>query len=231
MERLQFYLTIETPCPYLADRASSNIVPDPQVPLTAGIYDQLIRMGFRRSGDHVYRPHCPHCAACVPVRIPVHAFQPRRTDRRLLRTNASVHTQTMPATYKEEHFELYRRYTASRHPDGGMAEMGEEEYIGFLSTSWGRTLFTEFRLDKQLMAVAAYDQVADGLSAVYTFFDPELEKRGPGRLAILWQIEEARRLGLHYLYLGYWIAESPKMSYKTDYRPIEKFFDGRWIRE
>jgi arginine-tRNA-protein transferase len=137
----------------------------------------------------------------------------------------------MPARFNEEHFRLYKRYTASRHPDGGMAEMGEEEYLGFLSTNWGRTFLTEFRLEEKLMAVAAYDQVEDGLSAVYTFFDPELEKNSPGRLAILWQIEEARRLGLHYLYLGYWIAESPKMSYKTDYRPIEKFLDGHWIRE
>jgi arginine-tRNA-protein transferase len=231
MDRLQFYLTAETPCPYLPDRDSANIVPDPMVPVTSGIYDQLIQLGFRRSGDHVYRPHCPSCSACVPVRIPVESFQSRRTDRRLLRSNADIQTATLAADFHEEHFELYQRYTADRHPDGGMATMGREEYIGFLSTSWGTTWFTEFRLEERLIAVAAYDQVSDGLSAVYTFFDPEMKQRAPGRLAILWQIEETRRLGLPHLYLGYWIAECDKMSYKADYRPLEKFYKGQWLRD
>ena len=231
MERLQFYLTTETPCPYLPDRDSANIVPDPMVPVTAGIYDQLIQHGFRRSGEHVYRPHCPQCSACVPIRIPVQAFKPRRTDRRLLKASLDIQTHTLSASFHEEHFNLFQRYTAKRHPVGGMASMGKEEYIGFLSTSWGTTWFTEFRLEGKLLAVAVYDQVRNGLSAVYTFFDPDLEKRAPGRLAILWQIEEARRLELPYLYLGYWIAESPKMAYKADFRPVEKFFDGRWMRE
>jgi arginyl-tRNA--protein-N-Asp/Glu arginylyltransferase len=231
MERLQFYLTTETPCPYLPDRDSANIVPDPMVPVTSGIYDQLIQHGFRRSGDHVYRPHCPQCSACIPIRIPVQAFKPRRTDRRLLNSSQDIQTHTLAAGFHEEHFALFQRYTAKRHPEGGMATMGREEYIGFLSTSWGTTWFTEFRLEGQLIAVAIYDQVRDGLSAVYTFFDPDLEKHAPGRLAILWQIEEARRLGLPNLYLGYWIAESPKMAYKANYHPVEKFYDGRWVRE
>jgi arginine-tRNA-protein transferase len=229
MDRLQFYLTHESPCAYLSDRDSANIVPDPAVPLTAALYDQLIQHGFRRSGGHVYRPHCPHCSACVPLRIPVHDFAPRRTDRRLLRNNQDIQIRPLPPIFQDEHFELYRRYLAHRHPGGGMESAEPEDYLGFLTAEWSRTRFAEFRRNDQLLAIAVFDIVRDGLSAVYTFFDPKQEPLALGRHAVLWEIEEARRMGLNYLYLGYWIAESPKMAYKIHYQPAEGLINEHWV--
>lgn len=229
MDRLQFYLTQESPCAYLPDRDSANVVPDPAVPLTAALYDRLIERGFRRSGDHVYRPHCPHCSACVPLRVPVQTYTPRRTDRRLLKANHDIVTRSLPAAFEEEHFELYRRYQSHRHPGGGMEDPEPEDYMGFLSSEWSRTRFAEFRRDDELLAIAVFDIVRDGLSAVYTFFDPAQEQRALGRHAVLWEITEAKKMGLEYLYLGFWIAASPKMAYKIDYQPAEGLINERWV--
>jgi len=229
MDRLQFYLTLESPCSYLPDRESANIVPDPAVPLDARLYDRLVEHGFRRSGNHVYRPHCPKCSACVPLRIRVNDFNPRRTDRRLLKNNRDIVTRVLPAEFQDEHFALYRHYLAQRHPGGGMENPEPDDYLGFLTAHWSRTRFAEFRRDGELLAIAVFDIVRNGLSAVYTFFDPDQERHALGRYAVLWEIEEARRMGLEYLYLGYWIAESPKMAYKIDYQPAEGLINEHWV--
>lgn len=229
MDRLQLYLTQESPCAYLANRDSANVVPDPAVRMTAVLYDRLIERGFRRSGDHVYRPHCPSCKACVPLRVPVNGFTPRRTDRRLLRVNHDIVARPLPAVFNDEHFELYRRYISHRHPGGGMEDPEPEDYMGFLSAEWSRTRFAEFRRGDELLAIAVYDIVRDGLSAVYTFFDPAQERRALGRQAVLWEITEAKKMGMEYLYLGYWIEASPKMAYKIDYQPAEGLIDERWV--
>ncbi len=230
MDRLQFYLTIDSPCPYLADRAAANIVPDPSVPLTAPLYDQLIDLGFRRSGEHVYRPHCKTCQACVPLRVNVDEFRPRRTDRRLLSRCESLDVEVTAARFKESHYQLFQRYTASRHEDGAMASMSPDEYMGFIASDWSRSWFAEIRDGGRLIAVAVYDQVRTGLSAVYTFFDPEYAAFAPGRFAVLWEIEQARRMGLSYVYLGFWIEESAKMAYKIDYQPAEGYINNQWTR-
>lgn len=230
MDRLQFYLTTESPCAYLADRASANIVPDPSVPLTASLYDQLIDLGFRRSGGHVYRPHCSTCKACVPLRVIVDEFTPRRTDRRLLNRCESLNVDVTPARFEESHYQLFQRYTANRHEDGSMADMSPDEYMGFITSDWSHSWLAEIRDGDRLIAVAVYDQVRSGLSAVYTFFDPEYSAFAPGRFAVLWEIEQARLSGLPYVYLGFWIEESPKMAYKIDYQPAEGYINNQWTR-
>ncbi len=230
-QRIQLYLSPEHGCSYLAERTARTLFVDPSAHLTPHLYRNLLELGFRRSGDHVYRPECPGCGACIPVRIPVNEFTPRRNQRRCWRQNESI-TQVLGLNpvLDMEHFQLYQRYTGTRHPTGGMADADQQRYLDFLTTRWGDTRFFEFRQQERLMAVAVTDRVPDGLSAVSTFFDPDMASRSPGMFAILWQIAEARRQGLDWLYLGYWIRNCEKMNYKDQYRPMEAW-DGRlWQR-
>lgn len=227
---LAFFASRPHPCGYLPGRDTVNLFTDPDAPMDMAIYSRLADFGFRRSGSHIYRPHCPQCQACLPVRIPVDAFQPSRAQRRTLKLNRDVQATQRPAAFDEEHFTLYRRYMTSRHPGGSMDDPDPERYLEFLSSPWSETLFVEFRLHERLMAVSVLDVLTQGLSAVYTFFDPELSARSPGRHGVLWAIGEAQRRGLDYLYLGYWIAASPKMRYKQEYRPLELLQQGQWRR-
>jgi arginine-tRNA-protein transferase len=203
---------------------------DTSLSLDASTYSRLAEQGFRRSGDLVYRPHCLLCAACVPVRIPVARFAPDRSQRRVWRANADLAVNSMPAEFDEEHYRLFRRYLAARHDDGGMADSSPEDYAGFLCSRWADTRFVEFRSAKELLAVAVVDRLETGLSAVYTFFDPGHAERGLGTLAVLWQVGEARRLGLDWLYLGFWIEDCRKMSYKQHFRPLEARIGEQWRR-
>ncbi len=200
---------------------------DPAVTDSA-LYDRLARLGFRRSGSHVYRPACTHCNACVPVRIPVTAFQLRRRDRRCLKHNADLTTHLVEARFSEEAYALYCKYLAARHPGGGMDKPTPEQFSQFLLGNWSDTWFLELRLEQRLLAVAVTDQLEDGLSAVYSFYDPELSGRGLGHASILRQIETTRNMGLPYLYLGYWIEASRKMAYKGDFRPLEAWRGDHW---
>lgn len=227
---LSFFATPPHNCSYLADQEAVTVFADPEYPKTQALYSALSRYGFRRSGQHIYRPRCPGCEACVPVRIPVQEFVPRRSQRRNLRVNQDLNVAGRAPIFREEHYRLYCRYLDARHKGGGMDNPSRQQYLQFLSSSWSDTTFYEFRLGPDLLGVAVSDRLDDGLSAVYTFFDPELPDRGLGVYSILWEIREARRQGLEWLYLGYWIADSPKMRYKTDYRPLEFFRDGRWSR-
>lgn len=215
-------------CSYLPGKDATTLFVDPEFPKDAGIYTLLSRSGFRRSGEHVYRPNCADCAACVPVRLPVARFRPRRSQRRTARDNRDIRVVARESEFCEEHFLLYSRYLGARHANGGMDNPTRKQYREFLLSSWASTVLYEFRLAGHLLAVAVADHLADGLSAVYTFFDPEFSNRGIGTYSILWQIDETRRLGLEWLYLGYWIAESPKMLYKQEFQPQERFIDGHW---
>ncbi len=226
--RIQLYVGQAHDCPYLDDRIAVNHFADPTRPLNKAIYSALMPLGFRRSGDHVYRPACPECNRCMSLRIDVEAFRPNRSQRRARNANADLHTHIAPAAYSDERFALYRKYLLARHGDGEMARCGAEDFPGFLRASWGETLFLELRKDQRLLGVAATDVLSDALSAVYTWFDPDESARGLGVHAILQQIEEARRRGLRWLYLGYWIPESRKMRYKTAYRPAEVLIDDDW---
>lgn len=229
MQRTVFLLSGAHPCSYLPKLTAQTLFCDPHAPMSAALYDQLIRKGFRRSGRYVYRPRCPDCQACIPVRVPVAAFTPDRSQRRTLTRNQDLEVIPHAAHFQREHYNLYTAYTQQRHPEGGMDQAGPEQYWEFLSSPWSRTYFYEFRLAQQLVAVAVVDHLDQGLSAVYTFYDPELaQRRSLGVYAVLWQIDHARQLGLEWVYLGYWIAASAKMRYKNRYQPLEAYQEGRW---
>lgn len=224
------YLTPPHPCSYLPGRYATNQFIGPESPIHTKLYSQLVDLGFRRSGDYVYRPRCYGCSECIPVRIPVKDFQPNRSQRRSWRANQDLHVVYRPAEFDQLHFDLYRRYLAWRHPGGGMDNPSVRDYMGFLTSRWIDTHFHEFWHGEALACVAVVDCLDNGLSAVYTFYDPAYQHRGIGNYAILWQITAARRLGLPWVYLGYWINASPKMRYKGRFRPLEVFRNGRWIR-
>lgn len=222
------FLSLPHACGYLPDRISTSLFLDPRRRLDSEAYGAFVARGFRRSGDFVYRPHCGECQACVPVRIPVARFRPNRGQRRIWKRNRDVTVIPRAPGFHAEHFALYLRYQARRHAGGGMDDADPEKYLNFLMARDIETLFYELRAGERLLAVAVADRLPDGLSAVYTFYDPDAPRRGLGVYAVLWQAEEARRLGLPHLYLGYWIEESPKMAYKGKYRPLEAYRDGRW---
>lgn len=224
---LDFYQDQPHACSYLTDRRARNIYPDPNKPVSKQLYSHLIQHGFRRSGDHIYRPFCPDCSACVPVRIDVAEFKPNRSQRRCLKTNKDIEVKIKPAKFNTEHFDLYRRYQTGRHAGGGMDNPNIDSYINFLTSSWCDTAFIEFRLEGALVAIAVTDFVIDAASAFYTFFDPQLVTRGLGTFAILKQIELTKSYGLSWLYLGYWIEESPKMRYKSRFSALQAY-DGQW---
>jgi len=227
---LDLYLSPEHACNYLPQRMARTAFIDPRHTPDTRLYSLLAAHGFRRSGMHVYRPHCAACQACIPLRVPVAEFQPDRTQKRLLRRNQDLAIRIAPAEFAPEHFALYRRYLTARHPGGGMDEAGETEYRQFLFSSWGRSWLVEMRSAAGLAAVAIVDELDEALSAVYTFYDPSLPRRSLGTYAVLWQIAEARRRGLKWLYLGYWIAESRKMAYKNRFRPFEQLDAAGWQR-
>ena len=229
-ESLALYLGTEAACSYLPNEQSRNIFPDPNLPMSNDLYSQLIQNGFRRSGDQVYRPHCEGCSACVPVRINIVDFKPNRSQRRCIKRNDDLIVIQRPAGFVAEHYDLYVRYLKSRHPDGGMDETSEEIYSQFLTSSWSKTRFIELRTesDLKLMAVIVTDLVHDGGSAFYTFFEPDESQRSLGTYAILKQIEIIQAQGLSHLYLGYWIAQCQKMSYKTAFSALEGFDGSQW---
>lgn len=228
LSTLRFFTTPAHNCSYLEDRQATTLFVDPQARITPALYSELSLMGFRRSGDFLYRPHCNGCNACIPARIPVDRFRPRRRHRRTLRDNRDLEVVQEPAGFAGEYYQLYSRYIEQRHVDGDMYPPSEEQFQSFLVSSWSDTRFYSFRRQGELLAVAVTDRLNDGLSAVYTFFQPDLPRRSLGNQAVLWQIEECRRLGLPYLYLGYWVRECEKMAYKSDFHPLEILIDGEW---
>ena len=192
-------------------------------------YSKLLAQGFRRSGAYFYRPDCGYCHACVPLRVAVREFRPDRSQLRTWRRNQDLDVCVREAAFVPEHFDLYCRYLAWKHPGGGMDRPSPADYASFLLAP-GHTLFAEIRLHEQLMAVAAVDALDAAWSAVYTFYTPEAPQRSLGTFVILWEISEARRRGLDWLYLGYWIAASPKMAYKQRFHPHECLTDSGWQR-
>ncbi len=227
---VSIYATGEHPCAYLDDRPARTLFVDPRERLNNSIYGNMVDQGFRRSGEFVYRPGCPTCSACKSVRIPVQAFVPARRHRRCRKRNADLEVLPVAPRFREEHFALYRTYIGARHEGSQMADPTPQQFMDFLTASWCESIFYEFRADGRLLAVSAVDLLDQGLSAVYTFFDTAESRRGLGTYAILWLVEEAERLNLPYVYLGYWIEETPKMRYKSDFRPHEVYESGAWQR-
>lgn len=201
----------------------------PDYPLTQRFYAALVRAGFRRSGELVYRTYCEGCVDCIPIRIPVKRFSPNRAQRRVWAKNQGLVVKEVPAQFSEEHYRLYQQYQSHRHPDSDMAESSAEEFIQFLGNRrFDGTVFYEFRRESTLVAVSVVDVLDDGFSAVYTFFDPKMKSEGLGVFAVLWLIEALRLQGLASLYLGFWIRESQKMAYKSLYRPHEILLADGW---
>lgn len=227
---ITWYMTVPQHCPYLDGEEMQTVLVDPTVRLGDHHYGSLLAEGFRRSGQFVYRHQCPTCRACVPVRIPVDAFQPNRTQRRCQRRNHDLVAKNVVNPNLDEHMELLRRYLAARHPGGGMEHMTRSDYVGMLSDRNCGVFLIEFRLGSKLLAVAVTDHTPQALSAMYTFFDPDVPERSLGAFAILQQIDQARRQRLPHLYLGYWIPDSEKMAYKTRFQPVEGRIKGAWQR-
>jgi arginine-tRNA-protein transferase len=227
--QVRLFLTTAHACQYLPERTARTLVVDPQLEKNSELYSALLNIGFRRSGTDFYRPNCGNCQACIPVRIPVERFQPRRKHRRTWeRLNKTTRARIRPAQFDAECFDLYCRYIESRHPGSEMASPTPDDFTRFLISPWGDTLFLEIRQGKELLSVAVTDLLPTGLSAVYTFFDPSKANTSPGVYSILLQIEEARRLELDWLYLGFWIPGCQKMEYKQEYRPLQVLSQGVW---
>ena len=224
---LRLLLGTEQPCGYLPRRLSRSAFVSPHTQVTGEVYGALIASGFRRSGDYAYRPACSTCKACVPVRVPVAAFKPNRAQRRCLKRNADLVIERR-TSLNDEHFELYRRYLLARHPFGGMDADDAKAFHEFLGSTWGVTEFWCFYEGSVLRMVAVVDRLPLGLSAVYTFYDPEQTARSLGTYAVLHQLATAKAEGLHYLYLGYWVAGSATMDYKRLFDPLEQFDGSEW---
>lgn len=226
---LKVYTTYPHSCSYLEDQEATTLFIDPRQEVDQHLYSSLSNLGFRRSGNHVYRPHCSQCNACIPARIPVQQFQPSRSQRRTLKRNRDLNVERTLDIRDDQAYRLYQRYIEQRHADGDMYPPDREQYESFLNNAWDCTRYYRFYEHQQLLAIAVVDVMTDGLSAIYTFFDPAAAKRGLGSFAILWQVEQAREMGLHYLYLGYWISGCRKMAYKADYQPLELYRNSRWL--
>ncbi len=229
---LEFYVTPDHDCPYLDGQQSKTLFLTPELQPDERIYDWLIDKGFRRSGDHIYRPHCDECQACISVRVPAIQFSPNKQQRRCFKKGKRFTIKVHPATFDQQHYQLFERYINIRHADGDMYPTSEKQYKDFILCDWMNTQFLDFiePTTGQLIACCVFDQLDSGLSAIYTFFDPDFAKFSPGRLAVLTLIEKAQNLNLSYVYLGYWIKACQKMSYKGEYRPNECFIQERWIK-
>ncbi|BBL34436.1 aspartateglutamate leucyltransferase [Nitrosomonas stercoris] len=229
---MHFQTTKNYPCSYIPGKlARSRVVLAIDSRSDTDTYARLIHKGYRRNGNFLYRPDCAHCHACIPVRIPVKLFHPHRTQRRTWKHHQNLRATRHPLHFDSAHFALYQRYQKSRHPGGGMElddKNGYEQYCNFFLHSTIDSFLVTFHEDQQLRMVSIVDQLPDGLSSVYTFFDPNIARASYGTFNILWQIAQCQQDQLPYLYLGYWIKNNPKMRYKANFRPLQLLLNNQW---
>ena len=226
--QIRLFETVEGECPYLEGKQNASVFIDPEYPIDDELFSLLSRSGFRRSGEMLYAPKCPSCQACVSVRIPVQQFQFSRSQRRIWNKNSDLSVTIEDVCFKPEHFELYLNYQRARHSDSSMCDDDPEKYQEFIDSSFSRSKFVCFYHQERLIGISVVDQFKGGLSAVYTFFDPQESKRSLGTYSILYLIKLAQMKAIPYLYLGYWIEDSPKMAYKINFRPLEGYSNRRW---
>ena len=230
LAELRFFKTPEHDCSYLPQKKAVTLFLDPELSVDTETYSSLSYSGFRRSGSHIYRPFCQSCRACIPARVPSSKFRPKRRHLRAIKRNTDLSVSTAKPEYTAEYFDLYKRYINERHRDGDMYPANIEQFTSFLVDGRREGVFYEFRDNRnKLISVAVADRLTNGLSAIYTFFDPDAKSRSLGMFAILWLIEKAQREQLSHVYLGYWIKDSQKMEYKINYKPLELYVNGKWI--
>jgi len=228
LREIKVYTTFPHSCSYLEDAQATTLFVDPRQNIGVPLYTQLSLLGFRRSGDHIYRPHCASCDACIACRVPVAGFKATRSQRRVWQRNQDLRVVESNSIVDDEAYALYERYISLRHADGDMYPPDRQQYESFLNNGLDCTRYLRFYDQERLIGVAVLDVMLDGLSAIYTFYEPEDDRRSLGTFAVLVQIEEAKRRQLDYLYLGYWIAECDKMNYKSRFQPLELFVGGEW---
>jgi arginine-tRNA-protein transferase len=224
-----FYTTAPLPCPYVNGRTERKVVTEITGPDADTLHDRLSRAGFRRSHNIAYAPVCPACQSCIPIRVPTATFEPDRTLRRIARANAGLEGFEVPARATAEQFQLFQRYQQERHGEGDMATMSFYDFRAMVEDTPIETCLVELRdAEERLVGACLTDRLGDGLSAVYSFFAPELARRSIGTFTVLWLLRRARALELPYVYLGYWVPESRKMAYKARFQPAEVFLGGAW---
>lgn len=216
-------------CSYLPGRLANSVFLDPRETPSSKEYSALTHLGFRRSGAHYYRPHCPGCDACISCRVLCQSFEPNRKQRRIQRKNFDIQVEIKPVSDQDEYYSLYQSYIASRHPDGDMHPASRDQYESFILAAPSNSFLIEHRVDNQLLAIALTDELEDGWSAIYTFFDPRFQQRSLGVWSVLSQIQMLQGLQKPYLYLGYWIKGCRKMEYKNEYLPQEYFTGQEWV--
>ncbi len=229
LSSIRLFRTASHRCSYKTEEQAATVFVDPDLVIDKSLNSKLSDLGYRRSGAHLYRPDCDYCQACISCRIPVADYNFSRSQRRVLRMNEQLRVVEESDLTSSVAFDLYRRYIDERHGDGDMYPATLEQYEAFIKTKTVDTRFYLFYDQDELVAVSVVDVLEHGLSAVYTFFDPQLDKLSLGKYAILWQIKKCQQMGLPYLFLGYWIRNCPKMQYKSSFRPIEMLLNGRWV--